>query len=281
MELCKLLRGLVNKLRLSSSVSSLDCGLSSSGSSSRLVIHLASASCGPSDFGSWSWGITQFVCTRLHLELRLLESFTGVTIDGVVCVMSSCGMSSRRTSPELCSTVKALTAALSGVSQPASPQVLLLLKLSLTYHGAWRLRLVEGCLLFFSFPIAARGCLLPPLSFSRLHTVCVWALVLCPQSFSSPHAACGWDAVVLESVCLLLRARHSRRNPAGTTHVVRPCFYGLQALLRAVEVSWFMTSISSRLSRVACARQRLLTPAAVAASAWSVGTTRRIQHFAD
>ena len=77
----------------------------------------------------------------------------------------------------------------------ASPQVLLLLKGSLKTHGAWRLRLVEGCLLFFSVPSAARGYLLPPLNFSRLHALCVRSLVLCPQSFSpSPLAACGRDA---------------------------------------------------------------------------------------
>ena len=147
----------------------------------------------------------------------------------------------------------------------ASPQVLLLLKGSLTYHGAWRLRLVEGWLIFFSFPSAARGYLLPPPSFSP-----------------SPLAACGWDAVDLKSVCLLSRARHWRRNPACTTHVVSPFSKGVRPTsarchwsrapwhLLAVEVSWFMTSISSRLFRVACARLRLLTLAAVAASAVQV-----------
>ena len=155
---------------------------------------------------------------------------------------------------------------------------------------------------FFSFfsPSAARGYLLLPLSFSRLHTLCVGSLVLCPQSFSlSTLAGCGRDAVVLESVCLFSRARHWRRNPAGTTHVVRPCFQGLRAdvcTLSLVVVlcgpsspsrsSWFMTSISNRLFRIACARLRLVTPAAVAASADQVprgqlGTTRRIPHFAD
>ena len=107
--------------------------------------------------------------------------------------------------------------------------MLLLLKGSLTYHGAWRLRLVEDWLLFFSFPSVARGYLLP-LSFSRLHTLCVWSLVPCPQSFSPSHLpACGWDAVVLSPCACSPRAKHWRRNPAGTTHVVRPCFQGLQA----------------------------------------------------
>ena len=104
----------------------------------------------------------------------------------------------------------------------ASPQVLLLLKGSLKTHGAWRLRLVEGCLLFFSVPSAARGYLLPPLSFSRLHTLCVVTRALSSEllPFST---CCVWTGR------LLSRARHWRRNAAGTTHVVRPCFQGLQA----------------------------------------------------
>ena len=113
---------------------------------------------------------------------------------------------------------------------------------------ACRLRLAESCALpppcgwvyssacswlcssFLFFPSAARGYLLLPLSFSRLHTLFEASLVLCPQSFSlSTLAGCGRDAVVLESVCLFSRARHWRRNPAGTTHVVRPCFQGIPA----------------------------------------------------
>ena len=83
--------------------------------------------------------------------------------------------------------------------------------------------------LFISFPSAARGYLLSPLSFSRLHTLCVFTRALSTELLLSPLDACGWDAVVLESVCLLSRARHWCRNRAGTTHVVRPCFVGLQA----------------------------------------------------
>ena len=68
----------------------------------------------------------------------------------------------------------------------------------MTYHGAWRLRLVEDWLLFFVFPSIARDYVLSSVSFSRLLTLRVWSLVLCSQSFCpSPLAACGWDAVVL------------------------------------------------------------------------------------
>ena len=132
---------------------------------------------------------------------------------------SFCGMGSRGTSPRE-GTHRGSVQRRSA----ASPQMLFLLERSLTYHGVWRLRLVEGWLLFFSFPRAARGYLLSPLSFSRFHTLCVHSC-----SVSSQLAACRWDAVVFESVCLLSRARHWRRNPAGTNHVVRPCFQGLQA----------------------------------------------------
>ena len=64
---------------------------------------------------------------------------------------------------------------------------------------------------------------------SSSHSVCVVTRALSPELLLSPLAACGWDAVVLEPVCLLSRARHWCRNPACTTHVVRPCFRRLQA----------------------------------------------------
>ena len=64
---------------------------------------------------------------------------------------------------------------------------------------------------------------------SSAHSVCVVTRALSAELLLSPLAACGWDAVVLESVSLLSHARHWCRNPACTTHVVRPCFRGLQA----------------------------------------------------
>ena len=126
--------------------------------------------CGPADLAAWSLGNCTFL---LHLALsvcsrRFCFAFSSLpwallsTAQVVSCVQrrrpathasSSCG-----TSPELCSPVRALIAALSGVSQPHR------------HSWAWLL----------------------PLSFSRLRTLCVWSLVLCPQSFSSsPLAACG------------------------------------------------------------------------------------------
>ena len=102
------------------------------------------------------------------------------------------------------------------------------------------------------------------------HTLCVWSLALSSELFPPPHTACGWDAVAFESVCLLSRARHWRRTPAGTTHLVRPCFQGLQAdvctlslvscsVALAGEFVWLARPFPSRLFRVA--RLRLLTPA--------------------
>ena len=123
---------------------------------------------------------------------------------------------SRGTGPELCSPVKALVAALSGVA----PQVLFLLEGSLSYHCACRLRLAESCIFFFfCFPSAARGYLLSPLSFS-VFTRCVWSLALCPQSLfvvfhtllllpqsSSlrPQTVCGWDVVSSPCACSPVR----------------------------------------------------------------------------
>ena len=127
---------------------------------------------------------------------------------------------------------------------------------TLTYHCACRLRLAESCalpppcgwvcssacssmlfclllaMLFFSFLSKRCAWLLAVASelLSSPHSVCVGSLVLCPQSFSlSTLAGCGRDAAVLESICLFSRARRWHRNPAGTTHVVRPCFQGLRA----------------------------------------------------
>ena len=91
----------------------------------------------------------------------------------------------------------------------ASPQVLFLLEGSLTYHCAW---LLAGTPELRSSP----------------HSVCVVTRALSTWLLLSPLAECGWDAVALESVCLLSRARHWCRNPAGTTQV-RPPFQRLHA----------------------------------------------------
>ena len=114
-------------------------------------------------------------------------------------------------------------------------------------------------------------------AFSSSSTRCVWALVALDASelFPPPQAVCGWD-VVFESVCLLSRARHWRRNPAGTTHVVRPCFQGLLVDVCTLSlVSCFVTPPCRRctladqanLLAAVSRRLRLLTPAAVAAFA--------------
>ena len=121
----------------------------------------------------------------------------------------------------------------------ASSQVLFLLERSLTYHCAWHLRLAES---WMPFHLPAVGSALTFLSKSCAwllavtseprsspHSVCVATRALATELLLSPLAACGWDAVVLESVCLLSCARHWCRNPACTTHVVKPYFQGLQA----------------------------------------------------
>ena len=87
-----------------------------------------------------------------------------VTSDGT-CV-PSCGMDSRGTGPRAVFARGGIClASLNNIATGA-----VLLEGSLAYNGAWRL--AEGWLLFFSLPSAARGHLLSPLSFSRLHTLC-------------------------------------------------------------------------------------------------------------
>ena len=88
---------------LSSAVSSVDCGLYSSVSSLCLMILLASASVSQPTLGPSLGDCTVLLHrTRLLLELRLLESFSGAIIDGVVCVMSSCGMSFLAALAQIC-----------------------------------------------------------------------------------------------------------------------------------------------------------------------------------
>ena len=92
----------------------------------------------------------------------------------------------------------------------ASSQVLFLLERSLTYHCAWHLRLAGSWMPFrlpavgsalTSFPRAARGYLLSPLSFARLRTLFVWSLVLFPKSFSSLHLLRVSRALLFWSPC--------------------------------------------------------------------------------
>ena len=114
-------------------------------------------------------------------------------------------------------------------------------------------------------------------AFSSFSTRCVWALVaLASELFPPPQAACGWDVAVFESVCLLSRARHRRRNPAGTTYVVKPCFEWLLVdVCTLLLVSCFVTPPCRRrtladqanLLAAVSRRLRLLTPPAVAAFA--------------
>ena len=118
----------------------------------------------------------------------------------------------------------------------ASPQVLFLLEGSLTYHRAWGLRLAESWMPFHlatigsSLIFISKSCRWFLAVTSELrsspHSVCVVTRALSTELLLSPLAACGWDAVVLESVCLLFRARHWCRNPACTTHVVIPKHFG-------------------------------------------------------
>ena len=80
----------------------------------------------------------------------------------------------------------------------------------------------------------------------------------------------------VESVCLLSRAKHWRRNCAGTTHVVRPCFPRRQVDVCTLSlVSCFVTrpcrrcTLADQANLLAAVSRRLqlLTPVAVAAFA--------------
>ena len=157
------------------------------------MIHLVSASAGQPTLRLGLWGAALFYITAaaraspctvsVHsaILLRLLESSLGVAVDGAGRVMCPVVTSSdtcflllhERHSPNAVFAREGTHRGPVQCLSAAPPQVLLLLKGSQAYHGAWRLRLVEGWLLFFSFPSAARGYWLPPLSFSRLHTLCV------------------------------------------------------------------------------------------------------------
>ena len=93
-------------------------------------------------------------------------------------------------------------------------------------------------LLLLSFPRAARGYLLSPLSFVRLHTLFVWSLMLFPQSFSSLHVLRVDGTLLLWSPCACSPVRGTgAATPACTTHVVRPCFEGLSGR-RLHVVNW-------------------------------------------
>ena len=173
----------------------------------------------------------------------------------------------------------------------ASPQVLFLLEGSLSYHCACRLRLTEGCIFFlFCFPSAARGYLLSPRSFF-VFTRCVWSLTLSSEPFRRlPHAVCGLSLLlpqssfVFESVCLLSRARHRRRNPAGTTHVVRPCFQRL--LVDVCTLSLVSCFVTPPCRRCTLADQANILSAVsrhdvLRLQQWSAGATRPMPPVAD
>ena len=124
---------------------------------------------------------------------------------------------------------------------------------------------------------------------------CAWKLAVASELFSSPHsvcghslpplAACGWDAVVLgPCASSLMRGTGAAtlRAPLTWGGLVSKGFRPTSARchwrrapwhLLAVEVSWFMTPVSSRVFCVA--RLRPLTPAAVAACADQVPRGQR------
>ena len=98
-----------------------------------------------------------------------------------------------------------------------------------------------------------------------------WVLLWHELSPGSPQVL-----ILLEGACVPLRLAQAvclteSSRGQGSFPAFRPtsarCHWRRAPCILAVEVSWFMTSISSRLFRVACARLRLLTPAAVAAVA--------------
>ena len=165
---------------------------------------------------------------------------------------------------------------------------LFLLEGSLWYRCACRLRLAESCIFFFFlFSKRCTWLLAVASEFLGLHKLCVGHLRSVLRAFSSSSTRCVlllpqcmvtralssellsfstrcvWmGRCCFESVCLLSRARHWRRNPAGTTHVVRPCFQGLQVdvctfslvlcfvTLLAGGVLWLIRPVSTRLFRV-------------------------------
>ena len=100
----------------------------------------------------------------------------------------------RGTGPELCSPVEALIAALSSVAQLHRHLCCFCSKTAALGICVW---LQDGCsctflrlgVLFSSFPSAARGYLLSPLSFSRLHTLCVVTRTLSSELLST---CCLW-----------------------------------------------------------------------------------------
>ena len=214
--------------------------------------------------------------TRLLLELRLLEPFSGATIDGVVCVMSSCGMSflvalaqccvrPRRHSSRLrlmslsCITTGAVSARgkLCVPLRLASTSDRKLIGYALLFFStrrAWLLA-ISSELLLTSNSMCDRSCFLTKLFFV-FHTLCV-----------------DGTLVWVESVCLHSRARHWCRNPEA---LLRRAFRQPSACVTGVAggVPWQIRPTPSRLLRVA--RLRLLTPVAVVASADQVPRGQRV-----
>ena len=111
------------------------------------------------------------------------------------------------TGPELCSPVKALIAALSGVAQPPSPQVLFLLEGSLSYNCACHLRLAESCIFFFfCFSQRCTWLLAVASELFCLHALCVVTCALSSEPFRRlPHAVCGLWLLLPQSSSLLHR----------------------------------------------------------------------------
>ena len=118
--------------------------------------------------------------------------------------------------------MKALIAALVSLS-------LFLLEGSLSYRCACRLRLAESCIFFFFlFSKRCTWLLAVASELLGLHKLCVVTRALSSELLSFSTRCVWMGRCCFESVRLLSRARHWRRNPAGTTHGVRPCFQGLQ-----------------------------------------------------
>ena len=128
---------------------------------------------------------TSALCVK-ELSKLLLESVHNFSeVSSSDCVLSSSGSS-------LCSVVRLASVS---VGPTTALGICVWLK---TGYPSTSLREV---LLLPSFPRAARGYLLSPLSFARLHTLFVWSLVLFPQSFCSLHLLRVDGTLLFWSLC--------------------------------------------------------------------------------
>ena len=168
----------------------------------------------------------------------------------------------------------------------ASPQELFLLEGSFACHRAWHLTLRNlGSSDPPQSPLSFCSCF-SHRAFLVFHTLCVGTRALSTELSPSPHAACGWE-LTSWSPCACSPVRgtgaatlryHSRCCEALFRRASRPTSARCRLdrapwPCSAVEVAWFARPIPSRLLRVA--RLRLLTPAAVAASADQVPRGQR------